>query len=190
MSKSVELLKRFESLHCAPDIIYRIGKLDLKELTECYAMVLFMKRFDIWNKKDLLVLDVGCGKRPTLGIMLAHLRKWMVVSIDPAVEHKKEHFFTERFGTFKGKLESVLWAVESSLKNEAVDAKEIIVCGNHSHHQFSEVENLTQYTAVHYFVNPCCIDNLPKNIKGECYINTKIWSEKNRLYYFYLPKKS
>jgi hypothetical protein len=155
-------------------------------LTECYAMVLFMKRFDIWNKENMLVLDVGCGKRPTLGIMLAHLRQWEIISIDPKVERRQEHSEIKRFSTYS----KPLGEIANFLKHCFHKETEIVVCGNHSHHQFSEVENLTQYTAVHYFVNPCCFDNLPKNIKGECYINTKIWSEKNRLYYFYLPEKS
>jgi hypothetical protein len=149
-------------------------------------MILFMKRFDVWNRKNIYAFDVGCGKRPTLGIMLAYLRTWEIISLDPKVESREEHRRVNRFCVYSYKLGEV----SPFLKPCFMQYEEIVVCANHSHHQFSEVENITQYAGVHYFVNPCCIDNLPKNIKGECYINTKIWSDKNRLYYFYLPKKN
>ena len=181
MSRSNELLHRFESLKCAPDIIYKLGKLDLKEITECYGIVLFMKRFPIWSVENALCLDVGCGKRPTLGIMLAHLRKWLITSIDPNLEMKS--YDTHRFMPVKSRLQDVAFSLICQ------DYKNIILCANHSHHQFDEVREITKYTTVHYFVNPCCIDNLPKNVQGQCYINTRIWSDKNKLYYFVLPKE-
>jgi len=37
---------------------------------------------------------------------------------------------------------------------------------------------------------PCCIDNLPKNILGFFKIDTNIWYNKNKIYYYDLRRKN
>jgi len=173
--KSFKYIERFFKYRSAIDIVSKLGKIDLKEINECYAMFEFLRNMLVYsNKGNVVVFDVGCGKRPTFSLMSAHfIKNWEFIAIDPNLEIKD--YKTERLSCYKCKVEEFDFSKYTNRTKIGVYI--------HSH---APAINVFDYL----FIMPCCIDNLPKNILGFFKIDTNIWYNKNKIYYYDLRRKN
>jgi len=171
---------------CAVDVLYRLGKIDIKELDETLNMIEFYRMTKAHELKETVVLDVGCGSIPTLGILYAFLFKSnKVIAIDPVVREKD--YNTQNF-------EYKRLALREWDAKEIQGYKEIIILANHSHHSLWEVYALFNKSesleTIHYLCCPCCESNVPKGIKMETWTPKKSISPKNNYYYSVLTKET
>lgn len=166
----------FASKSCV-DILYKLGKCDLKELSECLAMYRFFRNQE-WVKdiKVATILDIGCGKRPTLAVMMAHKfpRTWKYIAIDPQLDVRD--YNTEGLKLFNMTLQG------NSLPEEVM--KEVvghpIVFFNHSH---APKECLLSLKEFEYITMPCCFENMFPNVQGTFMKDTTVHSPKNIIYH-------
>ena len=78
------LLKR----KCFPNYLKALNfKVDLKEISECIGMLRVLRNV-VRDKNITTAFDIGCGKRPTLGVLMALEIKSInnIVSIDPQID--------------------------------------------------------------------------------------------------------
>lgn len=148
---------------------------DLKEWSEVGAMFEVARKVLSVSDYDV-ILDVGCGKRPTLGILMAlnyGNEKRTVVSIDPqlATTYASNIKYLSKF---KGKL-SELPKISSGIK--------VLVLANHAHVSKNEMKKfLSTLSSWTYVTCPCCIDN--KLDDGKYIKDIHSWSPKNEIYIF------
>jgi hypothetical protein len=179
--KSFKYIKQLLERKSFPDFIKAVGmKVDLKEWTECIGMMNKVNEITKDKKIDF-VFDIGCGKRPTLGILLAlnfsGLNK--VVCIDPQLDTSLASnvrgikLFNVSLNDFLNKIKKV----NKSFGNA-------VICCNHSHVSKKELYSLmdlcNNWT---YITTPCCVDN--RLINGLYYKDEHIWSPKNEIYTFF-----
>ncbi len=166
--------KRFLERRSTIDIFNKLGKIDIKELSETIEMFEFIRKSDVWNEKNLNVLEIGCGKRPTLSLILLHNTKnWKVTAVDPIIEEKD--YKTQRFDYFKCRL-----------RDFAPSLKYKVIVGNHSHCDLKEIKEFClkyNMPKFHYFTCPCCVDNVFRNVVGKFYISSFANTPKNIYYY-------
>lgn len=152
---------------------------DQKEVSECLGMVKVVKEV-MRGQEITTAFDIGCGRRPTLGILLLLEVKSIdqAICIDPqlninlAKNIKGLHpngctlsdWCDNNFGPLGG-------------------YKNALICCNHSHVEKRELQRLfkrcNNYT---YITNPCCIDN--KLEKGLYFKDKHINSPNNEIFVF------
>jgi hypothetical protein len=162
------------------------------------------------NNQKFIVLDIGCGKRPTLGSFIAHMRRnTTIFSIDPQVDTgpfkkvdwaKSDGFLAEvrNASIYKGLYKALdnLYLYQSSFENfmssvilKYSDDYALIACCNHAHVTLNSILKYLPRPC-HYFTNPCCHDNVPTSIQGIFIKDKHIWSPKNRIYYCHLTEEN
>jgi len=150
------------------------GKVDLKEYSEVGGMVKIIKALmSIYDFSN--IIDVGCGKRPTLATYMAYNYSAPVFAIDPKVDTNL-CLDTNSLYLFDMKL--------SEFINERYSFKygtTLILC-NHSHATKEEIEDLTnKMNNWVYLTMPCCIDNI-LNRPYVRFEDEHIWSPKNKIF--------
>jgi len=87
-------------LRCAPDLLAAGLFPNAKEWTEAYALYWQARSYlgaETLGRRDVLALDVGCGRKPRLAGLVACMTRWSVSAIDPRLvaeygeQHKKIH---------------------------------------------------------------------------------------------------
>lgn len=178
MNRKTEYIQRFFSKRCSVDIVHKLGKADLKEITEVFGMYSFMASME-WFKdtKRAAVIDLGCGKRPTLALMLAHYisSDWKFYAIDPQLDVRD--YKTRNLTIIKTEVLKL-----EDLPPIELDRR-LIICGNHSHAPVSVLKELSLMMCIDYFYCPCCFDLHIPNVFGVFRKDTNIWSPKNTYYY-------
>lgn len=74
------------SLRCVPDLLAWGMFPNAKEWTECYGLYRCAREYlgaEAFGRRDVTALDVGCGKKPRLGALVACMTRWNVIAIDP-----------------------------------------------------------------------------------------------------------
>lgn len=176
--KHIEYLLRRRSF---PDFIKATGcKADPKEWSECIAMM-HRINYAIKDKKIDVAFDIGCGKRPTLGILIALNVKSInkVVCVDPQLD-------TSLAKDIKGiELEKLyLTDFVNKIKEKSISFGNVLICCNHSHAPKKEIYQLMDLCEDWIYITcPCCVDNKLKN--GLYFKDTAIWSPKNEIFTFY-----
>jgi len=177
----------FERNISAVDIVYKIannsdtGRIKLKEITETYAIYKFILKTGLKKLKNIVCLDVGCGKYPYLSILLAHLIKsWEFFAIDPQLAIRD--YQTKRLNLVKDRVENTYEKIKDRLSDPLV-----IVC-NHAHIYLKDLSSFFKDREVYYITNPCCFDNIPTNVVGYFYKDTRILSPKNIIYLAHFKK--
>ena len=154
---------------------------DAKEWTEVIGMYFFMNKV-IGDKKFDIVIDAGCGKRPTLGTWLALNRKDManIISIDPALDLNATYALDiNNLNQCKGCLVA---GEEEGIINK--DIKSCLLLANHAHITKKEVKDfLSNFEDWIYITSPCCYDNRLDQ-KAIYYKDPHVHSKKNEYYYF------
>ena len=162
-----------------PDFHKAMGyKTDLKEWTECVGMLHRVMQVTKGVHIDL-AFDIGCGKRPTLGAMMAYNVKSLkyIFSIDPELDTTLAKD-VKKLKCMQSTLHYFLTLYKPDPK-----LKTILVCCNHAHVSTDEIKELFKLADNYiYITNPCCVDNLLD--KGEYYRDQHIWSKVNEIYTF------
>lgn len=169
-----------------PDFLKAVGyKVDLKEWTECAAMLQIGKNILGQRQETFkpdLVIDAGCGVRPTLAVLLAlnikSLRSTPIIAIDPVIY--------ENLGTGIENLSLSKRTVGAWAHNDGEFAnKNAIVFCNHAHVGLNEVRHLlNKFSNWIYITSPCCLDNVIPNKLSLFYQDQRVWSAKNKYYIF------
>lgn len=91
-------------LRCTPDLLAAGMFPNAKEWTECYGLYWQARKYlgpESLARRDVLALDIGCGKKPRLGALVACMTRWSVASVDPrlvceyGVQHPRIHGLTQ-----------------------------------------------------------------------------------------------
>ena len=154
---------------------------DIKEISECLGMVNVVKEVTK-GQRVFPVFDIGCGKRPTLGILLMLEVKSInhVISIDPQLDvslAKNINGLYKHDKTLKEFCET--WSAQTN----PTKLDNPLICINHGHVNKKELQLLfdkcNNYT---YITNPCCVNN--KLDKGLYFKDKHINSPKNEIFVF------
>ncbi len=158
-----------------PDFLAAMNnKVDIKEWSEVggtfHAARSVLRKFS----PDLIV-DVGCGKRPTLATMMALNYNTPVVAVDPAVS-------SEYARDIKRLTLEDMTLKQYSSALEYVSGSSVLVLANHAHCSKTEVRRfLSNYETWVYITVPCCYDNTltaPGLFKEDLHMHTP----KNKIY--------
>jgi hypothetical protein len=139
-------------------------------------------KMDFRFKPDFII-DIGCGKRPTLGTIMALNYKYPVICVDPQLSGEYAKNIT---GMEMHKCTLKEWWIQVK-DDEKYKDKKYLLLANHSHVTKKEIKLITEQLASLwiYITCPCCVDNLLSNRKAIAYKDNNIWSDKNIIYTFY-----
>lgn len=169
------LLKR----KCFPDYLNALNfKVDLKEISECVGMLHIIKNA-VRYKSIPTAFDIGCGKRPTLGVLMALEIKSInnIVSIDPQIDITLAKDINGLY------LHKKTLAEYCDEKKRYITFSNALICCNHSHVKKEELYKLfNKCDDWTYITNPCCINNKLK--RGLYFCDRHIRSPKNEIYVF------
>jgi len=157
-----------------PDFLKAMNNhVDTKEWVECMCMFNIARK--ILMKKDYdIILDVGCGKRPTLGTIMALSYKKPVICIDPQLDKS----YAKNINNI------LLLPMKLSETEMPIAGRSVLVLCNHSHVSKEEITFfLSRQRKWCYATCPCCIDNKLK--QGEYVKDIHNWSPKNETFIFY-----
>jgi hypothetical protein len=121
------------------------------------------------------IIEVGCGKRPTLATFMAYNYNTTVFAIDPKVDTELCQYTTLLF-LYKMKLSEFI-----EFKKSFEHGATLVLC-NHSHVSKKEIEDLTDKMSNWvYLTMPCCVNN----VLDRPYVKFKdehIWSPENSMF--------
>ena len=163
-----------------PDFLAAMNnKADPKEWSETWAMFrVLLRELKTWPEKlkDTIILDAGCGKRPTLAVLVAlNLPNARVYAVDPQLDQTCGH------ATDKAPLQGLTLYKCSLGEIKITECLPIIVLANHAHIPYSVLKAQTNPTLPWMIItNPCCTDNRPPS--GRYVVDRHIWSPKNTIY--------
>jgi len=175
--KSIKNIKNIINRKSFIDFLIAIdNKKDLKEWSEVGGVFDFVRKILKKWEPDI-VFDIGCGKRPTLGTMMALNYPWDVISIDPKID-------TNLCDNIHG-----IKLVKSKLSDfndeYNIDHKYGLVLCNHSHVKENEIKELLEkFDDWVYITVPCCVDNTLKGKYCINYIDEHMWTTKNKIYIY------
>lgn len=182
MSKNAKYIHEFTGKRCFPDYLKAVGmKMDCKEITECWTLMRWFLHDFRPTAAVTDFMDVGCGRRPTLGVMAALFTHGLRVrSVDP-------------------QLDSSLAAGIAGLKLDAVRLEDLevdefppwtytVLVGNHAHFSAAVLRAFvykTKMTGV-YVTVPCCQDNTIQDVYGVVRRDACLesWSPKSTMYVY------
>ena len=153
-----------------------------KEWTECVGMLNRAKHhMQDWTPD--IAFDIGCGKRPTLGVLFALnvASVGHVACIDPQLDAPERAYGLKKITYYGLRLDTFL-ASEPHFLSDASGKKALILC-NHAHVKKAEIMDLaSNFGEWVYITCPCCVDNRLGN--GHYYRDESVWSPKNEFYTF------
>lgn len=148
---------------------------DIKEWSEVGGVYDIARKI-LHHFEPEIIMDVGCGKRPTLATIMALNYKIKVVAIDPNLDigYSKN---IERLDLHKETL------LSHSKRTDL--GKTVLVLANHSHASKHEISLLLSKTKDWVYVTiPCCMDNKLHNKTSIHYKDIHMHSEKNDVFIF------
>jgi|GEM_PF-4597278 len=163
-----ELLRR----KMFPDFLAAMNHhVDAKEWVECVSMFNIARKILLKKNYDV-ILDIGCGKRPTLGTIMALSYKKPVICIDPQLDT-----------SYAKNINNISLVPVKLLETPILGLSVLVLC-NHSHVTKEEMMILLSRQREWCYVTcPCCVDNRFK--QGEYVKDIRNWSPKNETYIFY-----
>lgn len=167
----VDLLTRKSFL----DYVFALNNhIDPKEITECMAMFNIVRK--ILKDEDVdIIFDIGCGKRPSLGTIMALNYKKPVICIDPQLNTSLCKNIKD-IQLYNVGLEE--WDIPPDIKN----LKALVLC-NHAHTSKVMMEQfLSNFKDWTYITCPCCKNN--KFDFGRYTKDYHSWSDKNEIFIF------
>lgn len=155
------------------------NKVDLKEWSEVGGVFASARKI-LQKYQPEYIFDIGCGKRPTLAMMMALNYGAEVEAIDPQLDLTCGEG-VDRYVGRKEKLKEFL----SSCGPAYFPEKPILVLANHSHVSKREIMGLlASYNNWVYVTVPCCIDNRLSNTSAITYKDIHMHSDKNDVYVY------
>lgn len=182
--RSVKNVERVLKRRSFPDFLSAMNhKVDVKEWSEVGGVLnvamWILKHFD-----PHIIMDIGCGKRPTLATLMALNFNKMVWAIDPNldIEYSK---FIRRLHKSKTNLQLFIREKESLLSEYKRTRMKALVLANHSHSSKNDTEKLLSFFSSWVYVTiPCCVDNKLDNVKSIHYKDEYMHTDKNDIYIF------
>lgn len=162
-----------------PDFLKALDhKVDTKEWSEVGG-VFHLARGILQKFKPGVIFDIGCGKRPTLAVMMALNFKAPVIAVDPQLDD-----------TLAGDIKR-LWLYPSPTKDwlhnngAPKDSNGALILANHSHVSKREIMELTNlYKTWVYVTVPCCVDNKLSGRMALTYKDVHMHTPKNDVYIY------
>jgi hypothetical protein len=150
---------------------------DMKEWSEVGGVYNICRKIMHKHSPDV-IYDIGCGKRPTLALMMALNYKVPVHAIDPQLDLSNCKSIN-RLYMYNLKLKQFIEMSDFKDYNNA------LVLANHSHASMREVtELLSKFKEWTYLTVPCCIDNRLNNKSGVHYKDIHMHSDKNSVFIY------
>lgn len=148
---------------------------DIKEWSEVGGVYNIARKI-LKHFEPELIMDVGCGKRPTLATIMALNYKVKVVAIDPQLDNS----YAAQIQRLSLNREILLDYIKTMKKQESV-----LIVANHSHAPKSEITLLLSKVKNWVYITvPCCVDNKLSNETSIYYKDLHMHSEKNDVFIF------
>lgn len=175
--KSIRNIQQVMERKSFPDFLAAMNnKVDLKEWSEVGG-IYGLSRNILKNFKADHIFDIGCGKRPTLGAMMALNYKCRVHCIDPQLSKEYAKNIT-RLNLCDVQLDYYL-----KLGDE-IKSPTLVLC-NHAHVARKDiVKFLAKINNWIYVTVPCCVDNRLSNKKCISYKDIHMHTPKNDVYIY------
>lgn len=155
------LLDEFLRLKCAPDILATGVFPNAKELSESMGAFESLRRAlfgidrdDLLRDSDIVLYDVGAGRKPRSAVLAAFRSRWSCVAIDPVIDPQAQNIRKiRRVEVFSGKVEDYQVKPEDA-------GKFAIVFSVHNHATLSatmEALQLDKRPGYGMISIPCCV---------------------------------
>lgn len=149
---------------------------DIKEWSETGGVFSLCRKI-LHNFAPDDVYDIGCGKRPTLALLMALNYPFNVHAVDPQLD------------TSYAKAVSRLFLYNLGLRNFAAagmpGSNKAMVLANHAHVPAKDMSSfLSGFKEWVYVTVPCCIDNRLASMPCVHYKDPHMHSEKNGVYVY------
>ena len=173
--KSAKYINYVVKRKCFLDFFEAMGNYaDPKEWSEVVGVLRFTSKI-IGNFRPQIVIDAGCGVRPTLGVWAALNNKSFgsIFCVDPNVsfDYAKKINGLMIVNQSLGKVGKIL-----------ANAENCLLIANHAHIKKDEILSvLNGFKKWVYVTCPCCVDNTLDRV-GAYYKDPHIHSPKNKIY--------
>lgn len=162
-------INRFFRWRAAADILSYPLKWSTKEISESVGALVNMKQMGLdFKDPTKTCYVVGDGVYPRTGVLLAHLTKWNIISIDPGLNKHVDLSEVKHFTAIKSRVEDKYW-----------ESDHAIICLVHSHATLPNcLKHITGRKSRCMISIPCCVphDDFPTD---EEYKDLGILSDKN-----------
>jgi len=192
--KNAKLLTEFGSKKCFRDYLKAVEVFDGKEITECWSLLSWvLKAFGNSLSNTGLIIDAGCGVRPSLGTMAALFVSHgvRVACIDPSIY---THLASEIRGLSLYAMslrDFVVYDALLCMSDLPVSSEVMLLC-NHSHSTTAEALDFFRTTKATgwYITVPCCVDNTVSGVSGLVYKDSCLisWTPKSTAYAYRVLK--
>jgi len=180
---SYKRLSEIITKRCFLDVVKALdNKIDPKELVEVQCIYNYLSSYVMPTYKDtsinVCIFDIGCGKRPTLGVYLALMYSYNVVSIDPQLDIN----LANHVNNIKLINKRIQFIKQSDIP---YDFNHIIVIQNHGHVKYRQIRPLLNLAKTwEYITCPCCVDNRIPDKRAMHYKDSHSSSPKNEIYHY------
>lgn len=148
---------------------------DVKEWSEVGGVYEISRRI-LKHFDPELIMDVGCGKRPTLATLMALNYKCDVVAVDPQLD--------DQYSSKINRLVKVRTTLLEYAKSVLVKRR-LLLLANHSHAPKYEIMlMLSKSPSWVYVTVPCCVDNKLSNEISIHFKDIHMHSDKNEVFVF------
>jgi hypothetical protein len=177
--RSIRNIQQIMGRKSFPDFLAAMNNhVDLKEWSEVGG-VYGLSRNILRHFKADHIFDIGCGKRPTLGTLMALNYKAFVYCIDPQLSLDYAKNITRLF-LYNEPLSHYL----SKIENITITEPTLVLC-NHSHVSKKEITKfLAKIDNWIYVTVPCCIDNRLSNKKCISYKDIHMHTPENDVHIY------
>lgn len=176
--KSIKNIQQITNRRSFPDFMTAMNyKVDLKEWSEVGGVYNICRTLLKTFNPDI-IFDIGCGKRPTLGVIMALNYKIPVYCIDPQLDTELAKNINDIF------LKNIsLQEYNKILRRRGKSEDKALILGNHSHVSKQEITEFTRFFSEWVYITvPCCIDNKLTNRACVCYKDIHMHSPKNNVF--------
>ncbi|RLF67200.1 MAG: hypothetical protein DRN26_02895 [Thermoplasmata archaeon] len=181
---SARYIDEFLRLKCAPDLLRFFNKCQhpAKEVTETFAAFRMVRKqlgSENFGRNDFTCIVPGDGALPRTGATMAHLTRWEIISVDPALKEEGENAFgVERLQCIKKRIQDC----------RLYSRPNLVVLAVHSHAPLQAALDIaSNWKEALVIAIPCCV---PQAIQDrEEYLKCKmsstqdmgIFSQKNEV---------
>jgi hypothetical protein len=180
--KSIKNLQHVMERKSFPDFLKAMNHVvDIKEWSETGGVFNLCRNLLRTFDPDV-IYDVGCGRRPTLGALMALNYKKKVVCIDPQLDLTAAESILRLF-KYSATLGDYL-RESAGTKHQILNVPTLVLA-NHSHVSKKEVFVLIQKLRTWVYITvPCCVDNRLNNRACVSYKDIHMHSPRNDVFIY------
>ena len=164
-------IDRFISMKCSVDMMIARLFPNAKEITESFAAfeaTKFLPAEYSWANPYIVVVCPGDGNTPRTAATFAFRSRWTTYSIDPLL--KKTDYGIQRLKCIKDCIQHVKLSFEVP----------VLIANVHSHAKLTQCLQAISAPKICIINIPCCVASDISKPTRE-YVDTNIWSEKNKV---------